>query len=99
MDKKSETKMLISNALKEACKTKFRHSLILVSYLFFFATGFAHAANLLAADDNYGIPADKFLQVEAPGVLQNDTLDGQNAGDNNAVTAVLVSDVANGTLR
>ena len=48
---------------------KFRHSLILVSYLFFFATGFAHAVNLVANDDNYGIPADKFLQVEAPGVL------------------------------
>ena len=78
---------------------KFRHSLILVFYLFFFATGFAHAANLVAVVDNYGIPADKFLQVEAPGVLSNDTLDGQNAGDNNAVTAVLVSGVANGTLR
>ncbi len=78
---------------------KFRHSLIIVSYLFFFATGFAHAANLLADPDNYGIPADRLLQVEAPGVLQNDTLDGQNTGDNNAVTAVLVSGVANGTLR
>ena len=78
---------------------KFRHSLILISYLFFFATGFAHAANLLAEPDNYGIPADRFLQVEAPGVLSNDTLDGQNAGDNNAVTDVLVSSVTNGTLR
>ena len=78
---------------------KFRHSLILVFYLFFFATGFAHAANLVAVVDNYGIPADNFLQVEASGVLSNDTLDGQNAGDNNGVTAVLVSGVANGTLR
>ena len=78
---------------------KFHHSLILVSYLLFFATGFAHTANLVAARDNYGIPASRLLQVEAPGVLQNDTLDGQNAGDNNAVTAVLVSSVANGTLR
>ena len=79
---------------------KFRHSLIIVSYLFFFATGLTHAANLLADPDNDGIPADMFLQVEAPGVLQNDTLvDGQNAGDNNAVTAVLVSGVANGALR
>jgi hypothetical protein len=78
---------------------KIRHSLIFISYLFFFATGFAHAANLVANADNYGIPADRLLQVESPGVLQNDTLDGQNAGDNNAVTAVLVSGVTNGALR
>ncbi|NOQ87872.1 MAG: hypothetical protein GQ550_03025 [Gammaproteobacteria bacterium] len=90
--------MLITNTLKEVCEIKFRHSLILVSYLSFFATGFAHAAVLLAVDDNYGIPVDKFLQVDAPGVLSNDTLDGQNVGDNIAVTAVLVSSVTNGTL-
>ena len=68
---------------------KFLHSLIFVSHLLFFATGFAHAANLLAVNDNHGITANKFLLLEAPGVLKNDTLDGQNAGDNNAVAAVI----------
>ena len=48
---------------------KCRHSLIFVSHLLFFATGFAHAANLVAVNDNHGITANKFLQVEAPGVL------------------------------
>jgi hypothetical protein len=51
----------------------------------------------VAVDDNYGIPASRILTVEASGVLDNDTLDGLNAGEN-GVTATLHTDVSKGTL-
>ena len=64
--------------------------------LFFLATGCAHAA-LETVDDSYGIPASGVLLVEPFGVLDNDTLDGQNAGEN-GVTAKLHTNVTKGTL-
>jgi hypothetical protein len=57
----------------------------------------AHAQILLADDDEYGVPFAEPLMVEASGVLDNDTLDGEPAGENGA-TAELVSDVTYGTL-
>ncbi|NOR40537.1 MAG: hypothetical protein GQ537_04955, partial [Gammaproteobacteria bacterium] len=65
--------------------------------LFFFVTGFAHAAVLVAVDDRYGIPSSQLLQIEPFGVLENDTLDDENAGESGA-TATLVTDVSTGTL-
>jgi hypothetical protein len=76
---------------------KFRQILFYTSCLFFFTIGFAHAAVLVAADDNYGIPATRLLQVEPFGVLDNDTLDGMNAGEEGAAVELL-STVAGGTL-
>ena len=61
------------------------------------AAGSAHAQTLLADDDSYGIPYGGSLVVEAFGVLDNDTLDGEAAGENGA-TAELVTDVSHGTL-
>ncbi|HEX7037010.1 MAG TPA: cadherin-like domain-containing protein, partial [Pseudomonadales bacterium] len=46
-----------------------------------------------AADDNYLVDEDQTLSVASPGVLDNDT-----DADGDGLTAVLVSDVANGTL-
>ena len=59
--------------------------------------GFARAAVLVTNEDSYGIPASRVLLVEAFGVLDNDTLDGQNAGEN-GVTALLHAGVSKGTL-
>jgi len=73
-----------------------RQTLLYAFCLFILATGFAHAA-LVANDDNYGIPVSRVLLIEAPGVLDNDTLNGLNAGEN-GVTAILHSDVSKGTL-
>ena len=60
-------------------------------------TGPAYAQVLLAEDDSYPVPLGETLVVEAFGVLDNDTLDGEAAGENGA-TVELVTDVANGTL-
>lgn len=73
-----------------------RKTLLYAFFLYFFATGFAHAA-LVTVEDSYGIPVSRVLTVEAFGVLDNDTLDGQTAGNNN-VTATLHTDVSKGTL-
>ena len=70
-------------------------TLLFTLCLFFLATGFAHA-QLVTVKDSYGIPVSRFLEVD-PGVLDNDTLDGQNAGEN-GVTATLHTDVTKGTL-
>ena len=59
--------------------------------------GSAHAQVLIANNDNFGIPFGDILVVEAFGVLDNDTLDGQNAGESGA-TAELITDVSHGTL-
>lgn len=48
-----------------------------------------------ANDDAYSTDEDVTLNVSAPGVLTNDT---DNAGENDSLSAVLVSDVSNGTL-
>ncbi len=52
---------------------------------------------LLAEDDVFEVPANEVLIVEAFGVLDNDTLDDEAAGENGA-TAELVVDAAAGTL-
>ena len=59
--------------------------------------GTSCAQTLLGVEDTYGIPFGLTLQVEPLGVLENDTLDGENAGENGA-TATLVSGVSAGTL-
>ena len=69
---------------------------LLILFIILFARQ-ARAVTLLAVDDSFGIPFGKSLQVEAPGVLENDTLDGEAAGENGA-TVELLSGVANGTL-
>jgi len=59
--------------------------------------GSAQAQTLIASDDTYGVPFNQALEVEAFGVLDNDTLDGEPAGENGA-TAELISNVSHGTL-
>jgi hypothetical protein len=59
--------------------------------------GPVHAQVLLAEDDTYAVPLGATLVVEAFGVLDNDTLDGDPAGENGA-TAELVADASQGTL-
>jgi len=59
--------------------------------------GAAHAQILLAEDDSYAVPHGLTLMVEAFGVLDNDTLDDEAAGENGA-TVELVADVSHGTL-
>jgi hypothetical protein len=77
--------------------TNCRQALVCSAGLFLFVTGFAQAAVLVAADDSYGIPPSQTLLVEPVGVLENDTLDGENAGESGA-TATLLTDVSKGTL-
>ena len=84
--------------LKPGCNrsVKFTHSLI--GLLLFFVVGLAHA-QVIAKDDSFGLPnnvlsAEVFV-VEALGVLKNDTLNGET---DQGLTAVLVTDVSNGTL-
>jgi len=52
---------------------------------------------LVANDDTFAIPYGLSLEVEAFGVLDNDELDGESAGESGA-TAQLVTDVSHGTL-
>ena len=61
------------------------------------SSGPGYAQVLLAEDDNYDVPHGEALVIEASGVLDNDTLDGESAGENGA-TAELVTDAAHGTL-
>jgi VCBS repeat-containing protein len=84
----------------EMKKTMSRWLLTMVSVIvavLFAPAGSAYAQVLVAVDDTYGIPFNQSLSVEAFGVLDNDTLDGQPAGDSGA-TAVLITDVKHGTL-
>ena len=69
----------------------------LVGLMLFFVTGFAHALTVEAVDDGFGVPLDKPLIVEFPGVLVNDTIDGKVAEDG-VLGAELVSPVSNGTM-
>ncbi len=62
--------------------------------MLFFVADLAHA-QLLAQDDSFGIPFGQPLLVEALGVLNNDTLDGET---DIGLTAELVTPVTNGTL-
>ncbi len=52
---------------------------------------------LTAYDDDFGIPFGITMVIEAFGVLENDILDGENAGEFGA-TAELLTDAVHGTL-
>lgn len=65
--------------------------------LILFGAGPAHAQVLVAYDDSFAIPFGEPLVVEFYGVLENDTLDDESAGENGA-TSELVTDVNHGTL-
>ena len=59
--------------------------------------GPAHAQILLAEDDSFYVPLGEPLVIEAFGVLDNDTLDDESAGESGA-TAELVTDASHGML-
>lgn len=65
--------------------------------LLFWATIGVYAQVLQGSDDQYGIRFGKILQVETYGVLENDSLSGEPAGENGA-TAELISSPGYGTL-
>ncbi len=73
------------------------HTLGLVLLLLTAATGSAHAQVLTANDDTFHVPYGFTLTVDPFGVLDNDILDDENAGETGA-TATLVTDVSHGTL-
>ena len=60
------------------------------------SAGAVQAQTLMATDDSYGVRMDEPL-IEEAGVLDNDTVDGENAGEAGA-SATLVSSVSYGTL-
>jgi hypothetical protein len=62
-----------------------------------FLSAGAASAQMVAVDDAYSVPFAAQLVVEVPGVLDNDTYNGQPAADQGA-TVSLVSDVSGGTL-
>ena len=63
-----------------------------------YLAGTAHA-QLVAENDSYGVPFGEDLVVEAPGVLDNDTFDGEPAEDAGAnIDLPVIVDVAYGTL-
>jgi len=55
-------------------------------------------AQLVTQDDTYTVPVDGNLLIEAPGVLDNDTFDGEPAADAGAAIDDLIVDVVFGTL-
>lgn len=61
------------------------------------SSGPAYAQVLVAGDDSFDVPHGQALMIEAFGVLDNDTLDGEAAGENGA-TAELITDALHGTL-
>jgi len=67
-----------------------------VGLLFVGLVGSAEA-QLVAVDDGYGVPYGEPLVVEAPGVLSNDTYNGDPAEDAGA-TVELLAGVSHGTL-
>jgi hypothetical protein len=71
--------------------------LVIACILLLWVSGSAKAQTLIAVNDSYGIPFGQDLVVEGPGVLENDTLNGDPAGESGA-TAALVSDVGHGSL-
>lgn len=77
--------------------TNIESKIIVMSAVFLLMTASAGAQTLTAHDDDFGIPYGLTLVIEAFGVLDNDILDGENAGESGA-TAELVTDAAYGTL-
>jgi hypothetical protein len=68
-----------------------------LGFLILFGAGSTQAQVLVAYDDSFGIPFGEPLVVEFYGVLDNDLLDDESAGENGAL-AELVTDVSHGTL-
>lgn len=71
-----------------------------VFWLFLGLPVIVHAQVLVATDDTYYVPFNSFenpVLVEPFGVMENDTLDGNNAGEEGA-TVLLLSSVTQGTL-
>jgi len=77
-------------------KNSSKLAILMIGTLLFCVLGSAQA-QLVANDDSYGVRADEILLVEAFGVLENDTLDGNNAGEEGA-TAEPLTDVSHGVL-
>ncbi|MBU8920248.1 MAG: T9SS type A sorting domain-containing protein [Bacteroidales bacterium] len=71
--------------------------IIIAGILALFSAGTLQAQVLTAYDDEFGIPFGISLEVDVFGILDNDILDGESAGESGA-TAELVSDVFHGTL-
>ena len=89
--------------VKPGCSKVARFVNSLLGLILLFIAGSAHAQLLVAVDDSFGVPSNVLLGepflVEDPGVLKNDTLDlGGGEQTDFGGTAVLVTDVANGTL-
>jgi hypothetical protein len=57
----------------------------------------AEGQTLTAVDDSFGVPFSQILEAEAPGVLANDTFNGEPAEDHGA-TVVLILDASDGVL-
>ena len=74
-----------------------KYPVIYVCLLLMVSAVSVRAQDLTAYDDNFGIPFGITLEIEAFGVLENDILDGENAGESGS-TAELVTDVLHGTL-
>jgi hypothetical protein len=72
----------------------FNSKICVVSLLLLFVADLAHA-QLVANPDVFGVPFGQALQVEALGVLENDTLNGNT---DVGLTAELVDPPSNGTL-
>jgi hypothetical protein len=71
-------------------------SVSVISFMMFCVLGGAQA-QLIANNDNYPVREGEPLLVEAFGVLENDTFDGNNAGEEGATATVLIN-VSQGTL-
>ncbi len=72
-------------------------AIYLSTSLYLLLAGSSYAAILEVSDDEFGIPSDLFLQVEALGVMENDLLDDESAGES-GVEVSLISDVSHGNL-
>ena len=73
------------------------HILACVCLLLMLGAVSVRAQDLTAYDDDFGIPFGITMVIEAFGVLENDILDGENAGESGS-TAELVTDTVYGTL-
>jgi hypothetical protein len=69
---------------------------VLCLWLSWFANG-VNAQTLEGVDNDYDIPFGRALQVETYGVLENDSLDDESAGESGA-TAELINSPGHGTL-
>jgi len=70
---------------------------VLAVLIFLASAAHGQAQGLVAVDDVFSVPFGEDLVVEAPGVLSNDTFNGDPAEDHSA-TAELVGDVSYGYL-